>query len=236
MAAGASSPELVCTLLSIFITHSSLGLGTIVGSVIFNQSVICAGSVYASKPKLHPYNVNPNTSSRNTEELKYLVLDKVMIIREVGFYALSIGLMAVALSESRCEYNDNNNNGNQNNDGNEEYGVEHIYVSFWRASVLLGGYILYVVVCSNMEKCMALAAYLQRLLGFSGASSSDDKAIQLDKTKAPSNDEWSMAENERIHYKVSIIHIDQGRLYGSYQFYALSASQFSMILSFINLA
>lgn len=31
MAAGASSPELLCTLVSLFVTHSSLGLGNIVG-------------------------------------------------------------------------------------------------------------------------------------------------------------------------------------------------------------
>eukprot|EP00956_Cyclotella_meneghiniana_P036302 scaffold123784_cov22-Cyclotella_meneghiniana.AAC.1 len=49
MASGASSPELLCTLISLFVTHSSLGLGTIVGSEIFNLLIICAGSVYASK-------------------------------------------------------------------------------------------------------------------------------------------------------------------------------------------
>lgn len=34
MAAGASSPELMAALLSIFITHSALGMGTIVGSEV----------------------------------------------------------------------------------------------------------------------------------------------------------------------------------------------------------
>jgi Ca2+/Na+ antiporter len=37
MAAGASSPELFSSFVSLFITHSALGLGTIVGSEIFNQ-------------------------------------------------------------------------------------------------------------------------------------------------------------------------------------------------------
>ena len=37
MAAGASAPELFTSFVSLFITHSSLGLGTIVGSEIFNQ-------------------------------------------------------------------------------------------------------------------------------------------------------------------------------------------------------
>jgi len=37
MAAGASSPELFSSFVALFVTHSSLGLGTIVGSEIFNQ-------------------------------------------------------------------------------------------------------------------------------------------------------------------------------------------------------
>lgn len=124
MAAGASSPELLCTLVSLFVTHSSLGLGTIVGSEIFNQLIICAGSVYSTRHLV-------------------LVLDKRMVVREVGFYAISIGLLYVALSESR-------------DDGDDDE-VDHVYVSFWKACLLFGGYILYVVVCANtkfVERCI----------------------------------------------------------------------------------
>ena len=49
MAAGASSPELFSSIVALFITHSALGLGTIVGSEIFNQLIICAGAVFAAK-------------------------------------------------------------------------------------------------------------------------------------------------------------------------------------------
>lgn len=135
MAAGASSPELLCTLVSLFVTHSSLGLGTIVGSEIFNQLVICAGSVYATNSKV-------------------LVLDRRMVIREVGFYALSIALMYVALSDSHVDGDDGDDNGNGEADGEI---IERIYVSFWKAALLFGGYILYVIVCANMdfvEKCI----------------------------------------------------------------------------------
>ena len=48
MAAGASSPELFSSIVALFITHSSLGLGTVVGSEIFNQLIICAGAVVSS--------------------------------------------------------------------------------------------------------------------------------------------------------------------------------------------
>lgn len=49
MAAGASSPELFSSFVALFITHSALGLGTIVGSEIFNQLIICSGAVFACK-------------------------------------------------------------------------------------------------------------------------------------------------------------------------------------------
>lgn len=80
MAAGASSPELFSSIVSLFVTHSALGLGTIVGSEIFNQLVICAGAVYAAR------------SGR-------LKLDAAIVTREVGFYALSIALLLYALRD-----------------------------------------------------------------------------------------------------------------------------------------
>ena len=238
MAAGASSPELLCTLVSLFITHSSLGLGTIVGSEIFNQLIICAGSVYASKPKLHPYNHHPGTTNTtdgngssgmitNNAGSKYLVLDKVMVIREVGFYALSIGLLYVALSESQYDYDGNDNS---NNNAGEE-GVEHIYVSFWKASLLFGGYILYVAVCSNMQKCLGCVGYLQQLM-LQKDIGSDDGDIQLDNTTNGiiSNDatvvesstnytlDEGRAGNGSIHYKVNIFLVvgDSDNFYGRY--------------------
>jgi Ca2+/Na+ antiporter len=81
MAAGASSPELFSSFVALFITHSSLGLGTIVGSEIFNQLIICAGAVFASK------------SGR-------LQLDKAIVTREVFFYGLSIAVLLVALRDT----------------------------------------------------------------------------------------------------------------------------------------
>ncbi|KAL9184769.1 hypothetical protein ACHAXT_012739 [Thalassiosira profunda] len=129
MAAGASSPELLCTLVSLFVTRSSLGLGTIVGSEIFNQLVICAGSVYASRSRR-------------------LVLDRRMVVRETAFYGLSLGLLAVALGERRAY------------EGDEE--EERVYVSFGKACLLVGGYVLYVIVCANTE---AVEACLRRIGG-----------------------------------------------------------------------
>ena len=138
MAAGASSPELLCTIISLFVTHSSLGLGTIVGSEIFNQLIICAGSVYSSKP-------HSNDESVKKYGERFLVLDRTMVIREVGFYGLSIALLYVALSEVVW---DNNN------------GIERINISLWKACLLFGGYLLYVVVCVYMEQIIAIIGFV----------------------------------------------------------------------------
>lgn len=119
MAAGASSPELFSSIVSLFITHSSLGLGTIVGSEIFNQLIICAGAVYASKNGV-------------------LALDKAIVTREVGFYALSIALLYNALRDSETDPDDPD-------------GPEHIYISFLDAALLFGGYLFYVIVCAKMD-------------------------------------------------------------------------------------
>ena len=137
MAAGASSPELLCTIISLFVTHSSLGLGTIVGSEIFNQLIICAGSVYSSK-------VHTNDENVAKYGERYLVLDRTMVIREVGFYALSILLLYVAMSEVVWDKYDE---------------IERINVSLWKASLLFGGYVMYVVICINMEKILSFIRF-----------------------------------------------------------------------------
>ena len=51
MAAGASSPEVFSSLIALFVTHSALGVGTVVGSEIFNHLCICAGSVFFARGK-----------------------------------------------------------------------------------------------------------------------------------------------------------------------------------------
>ena len=119
MAAGASSPELFSSLVALFVTHSSLGLGTVVGSEIFNQLIICAGAIFASKTGK-------------------LVLDKTILIREVSFYALAIALLYFALQDSRPL------------EGGPD-GPNYIYISFFEATMVFSGYILYVIVCSNFE-------------------------------------------------------------------------------------
>ena len=122
MAAGASSPELFSSIVALFITHSSLGLGTIVGSEIFNQLIICAGAVFASK----------------TGRLQ---LDKAIVTREVGFYALAIVLLYIALQDVEPLPSDPD-------------GPDHIFISFWEAIMVFSGYVLYVIVCANFQSIL----------------------------------------------------------------------------------
>lgn len=123
MAAGASSPELFSSFVALFITHSALGLGTIVGSEIFNQLIICAGAIFASK------------SGK-------LYLDRAIVTREVGFYAISITVLYLALRDRKPDPNDPD-------------GVDHIYISFWDAVMVSIGYVAYVLVCAKMDSIVA---------------------------------------------------------------------------------
>lgn len=179
MAAGASSPELLCTLVSLFITHSSLGLGTIVGSEIFNLLIICAGSVYASKVHDAPHEKYGS---------RYLVLDKVMVIREVMFYGLSIGMLYVALSTSGMivvqdeEYGD--------------YETERIIVSFWKACLVFGLYVVYVIFCANMSRIMSMLCSVRNSFSFGKSDEADqptEREIDVSNVATPSS----------VHYMVS---------------------------------
>ena len=88
MAAGASSPEVFASLVALFVTHSSLGIGTVVGSEIFNHLCICAGSVLSAKGGV-------------------LILDKAIVAREASFYLLSLVLLLYFLTlESAPESDD----------------------------------------------------------------------------------------------------------------------------------
>jgi hypothetical protein len=126
IAAGASSPEFMCTLVSLFITRSGLGLGTIVGSEVFNLLVISAGSLHAA-------------------EERELRLARRVVLRDAGFYALSIAMLRLALDDVRevyvvgdevVAYHDE--------DAREE---RRIFVQFWKACLLSGLYVMYVAAC-----------------------------------------------------------------------------------------
>jgi len=81
MAAGASSSNVFSSFIALFITKSSLGMGTIVGSEMFQQLVVVAGSIL---------------SARNSK----LELNPYRITREIVFYLLALVLLLFAVSDS----------------------------------------------------------------------------------------------------------------------------------------
>jgi Ca2+/Na+ antiporter len=54
MAAGASSPELFISFLGLFVQNSTIGVGTLLGSELFNHMIICAGSVFYARGGVLP--------------------------------------------------------------------------------------------------------------------------------------------------------------------------------------
>eukprot|EP01062_Namystynia_karyoxenos_P002039 TRINITY_DN10708_c0_g2_i1.p1 TRINITY_DN10708_c0_g2~~TRINITY_DN10708_c0_g2_i1.p1 ORF type:complete len:777 (+),score=265.21 TRINITY_DN10708_c0_g2_i1:75-2333(+) len=116
MAAGASSPEMFSALISLFITHSALGAGTIIGSEIFNHLCICAGAVFYSKSGS-------------------LVLEPRILARECIFYAAACGLLVFALAEV--------------GDSAGKDCDDWTYVRYYHGLILVGGYVIYAVVCSK---------------------------------------------------------------------------------------
>ena len=159
MAAGASSPELFSSIVALFITHSALGLGTIVGSEIFNQLIITAGAIWASQTGT-------------------LTLDPYILTREVGFYTLGIGLLYFALRDVRP-------------DPDDPSGKDHIYISFSEACAVFGAYIVYVLVCANMDAIVAMvkpaasAGEKQALIKRQGSKKNRTSLAVTDKEKLP---------------------------------------------------
>jgi len=87
MALGCNGPELFTNFIAIFITHSDVGVGTIVGSEIFNLLMIVGGSIVVA-PELP------------------LELNRVTFTRDCFFYALSIVGLALALQDQVISANE----------------------------------------------------------------------------------------------------------------------------------
>mmetsp|Transcript_49271 Transcript_49271/g.96386 ORF Transcript_49271/g.96386 Transcript_49271/m.96386 type:complete len:435 (+) Transcript_49271:148-1452(+) len=84
--AAANTPELVSSFIATFITHSALGLGTVLGSIIGNEMLITASAVFAAKDRI-------------------LQLDPLLLTRECGFCVLSLLLLLYAVSEDKYTKN-----------------------------------------------------------------------------------------------------------------------------------
>merc|ERR1719502_1583621 len=79
MAAGSSAPELFTSLMGVFAVHNDVGVGTIVGSAVFNLCCIIGGTAIFT----------PGV----------LVIDWKPITRDTIFYAISITAMIFVLAD-----------------------------------------------------------------------------------------------------------------------------------------
>ena len=137
MAAGNSSPELFACFISLFATNTALGAGTAIGSAIFNHLCICSGSVlYARGGELQ--------------------IDWRILARECTFYGVSIFVLVWALKGTLI--------------GAFKHALDHVgghvpkeclSVHWYQAFVLVVGYVLYALVCSNYRVIIALLCPLK---------------------------------------------------------------------------
>ena len=85
MAAGSSAPELIAELIATFVTDTNdVGTGTVVGSAVFNQLIIIGGAILASPGQR-------------------MILDPRALIRDVGFYAVTIVVLVLVFRDGMVE-------------------------------------------------------------------------------------------------------------------------------------
>jgi Ca2+/Na+ antiporter len=104
MAAGSSAPELFTSMADAFGDQSSMGVGTIVGSAMFNILVIVALAIAASKnrptgkkKKKHKKGEMMRVDSTHQNSLK---IDWRCVVRDCSFYVASIVMMVIVFNDS----------------------------------------------------------------------------------------------------------------------------------------
>ena len=84
MAAGGSAPELFTSFIGVFVSHSDVGIGTIVGSAVFNILFVIGMCAIVSKTVLQ--------------------LTWWPLFRDISFYSLSLVLLIVFFADARIYY------------------------------------------------------------------------------------------------------------------------------------
>jgi len=91
-----------------------------------------------------------------------LILDKKVLAREVFFYALAILLLYFALQDTRPLDDDPD-------------GPNYIHITFYQATIVFSGYILYVIVCSNFDTIVQCFSRTKKVVDTTLASSYNTK-------------------------------------------------------------
>jgi hypothetical protein len=129
MAAGASSPELFTSLIGLLVDQSNIGVGTVVGSEIFNHMIISAGSVLYAKGGV-------------------LQLDQHFVLRDLITYMLSVLILIYSI--------ENDIVGALANTFDTGSWSTCLSVTTLHCSVLLAMYFVYAIICGNFQRITEL--------------------------------------------------------------------------------
>lgn len=128
MAAGADSPELFVSILGLFAEDSALGIGTVVGSEVFNHMCISAGAVaYAEGGKFK--------------------VDWRTFTREMFFYFISLFLFIYGIT--------GNVSGSIAHAFDRDTWGHCLNITFGRSMVLVSGQVIYIAVSAYFEQICA---------------------------------------------------------------------------------
>ena len=72
MAAGGSAPELFTSIIGVFIAKTDVGIGTIVGSAVFNILFVIAACAFAAKEALRYVKLRNKVRLKNMKYSQYL--------------------------------------------------------------------------------------------------------------------------------------------------------------------
>jgi hypothetical protein len=190
MAAGASAPEMFAAFLSLFVTHSAIGVGTILGSELFNHLIITAGSIfYANEGTIQtePRFVGRECMCVVTFHIRlYLfilffffpllfshcsvsfpfpfVLTPQSINQPTAFfYALALGMLVFALQDNSDSQDCYNQLSKDQRTLIAKGDVDgYICVPWWKSLLLVLAYGVYAAVCGYYQKLIVLFCPFQK--------------------------------------------------------------------------
>lgn len=187
MAAGSSAPELFTSIADTFFFHSSVGVGTIVGSAVFNILVIIAASgAFAGAP---------------------LLIDWRPLVRDMFFYLVSIGMLFVFCYNPASSLTLTSpfasspltssplasplarpaNNSSMNLDSAhatpQEHGPAYGYVTKWESLAFVVWYFLYIGFMMFNDKFFALFGCMKKLDNIN-INGSNNPHVELQDTDA----------------------------------------------------
>ena len=112
MAAGGSAPELFTSVIGVFIAKSDVGIGTIVGSAVFNILFVIAACAFAAKEALRYvllyynlymwwYKFLRALYTNNFSYVTYFSLSAWPLIRDVFFYSVSLIVLVIFFNDNQ---------------------------------------------------------------------------------------------------------------------------------------